>query len=67
MNGRDQHSVGLDELAGFDRASKPRRMPGPHPVMAAPDPAMCPDRKRLLQQAMSDSYSCSWVHDLIKP
>lgn len=57
----------IDPLKSAKRSFPPEQIPGAHhPVIAAPDTTMCPDKQRLLQHAMSDSYSAGWVNDVVK-
>lgn len=53
----------IDPLQSAKRAPAPEKIHGAYlPVMAKRDDE-CPHQRARLQHAMSDSYSCSWVHD----
>lgn len=61
----------INELGSFDKARKPGKTPGPqrviaHPVVPEPED-MCPHKRKVLDAALSDSYSGGWVHGLITP
>ena len=57
----------INELGSFDRARKPDTPPGPqrvigHPVVPEPED-MCPQKRKVLDAALGDSYSGGWVND----
>lgn len=56
----------IHELESFDRARKPDKLPGQrrafaYPVIPEPED-MCPQKRKVMDAALGDSYSADWVH-----